>query len=228
MSAADGPTTPPETTAESEAYGVGVGRTIALTDAVVAIAMTLLVLPLVEVSGEVDTADLAGTVADLGDLLISFAVSFVVIYVFWAAHGAALRHLEHLDVDVPGLRGLNLLWLLVIAFLPFPTALVGRDLNTTSAPIYIGTMCVLSVLTSAIITVTYRAVGVPRRVGWAWLTTAVFALCAALSAVNADLGMFALLVLAVVRVAEARGERVGRRAARTLHAGARDHPHDGG
>ncbi|WP_395656800.1 TMEM175 family protein [Nocardioides sp.] len=188
--------------------GPGVGRTIALTDAVVAIAMTLLVLPLVEVTGDVDTTDLTGAVSDHGDLLVSFAVSFVVIYVFWAAHGTALRRLEDADdLEVPGWRGLNLLWLLVIAFLPFPTALVGQDLNTTTAPIYIGTMFVLSVLTSAIIVVTDRAVGGSGRGRWAWLTTAVFGACALLSAVNADLGMFALLVLAVVRVVETRAAR---------------------
>ena len=34
--------------------GPGLERTVTLTDAVVAIAMTLLVLPLVEVSGDVD------------------------------------------------------------------------------------------------------------------------------------------------------------------------------
>jgi len=32
----------------------------------------------------------------------------------------------------------------VIAFLPFPTAMIGRDLNTVSGPLYIGTMLVLS------------------------------------------------------------------------------------
>jgi len=36
-----------------------------------------------------------------------------------------------------------------------------------------------------------------------WVTTAVFGLCALLGAVNADLGLFSLLLLVVVRVAEA-------------------------
>jgi uncharacterized membrane protein len=166
--------------------------------------MTLLVLPLVEVAGEVDTADVGSLLAEHGDLLLSFAVSFVVIYVFWAAHGTALRRVEEVDVEPRGLRQLNLGWLLVIAFLPFPTAVVGRDLNTTSAPIYIGTMLALSALTSMIVNVVDRAVGPPRRGRWAWATTAVFAGCTALSVLNADLGMFALLALALVRVVEVR------------------------
>ena len=122
--------------------GPSLQRVVTLTDAVVAIAMTLLVLPLVEIAGEVDTANLRGFLVDHADVLLSFAVSFVVVHVFWAAHGSAFRRVEAADVDVPGLRQLNLGWLLVIAFLPFPTAVVGREVNTTSAPIYIGTMLV--------------------------------------------------------------------------------------
>ncbi|KRE93670.1 hypothetical protein ASG76_14650 [Nocardioides sp. Soil774] len=197
-------------TAESQVAatveGPGLVRVVTLTDAVVAIAMTLLVLPLVEVAGEVDTAHVRALLADHGDLLLSFAVSFVVIYVFWAAHGTALRRAELMDVEPRGLRQLNLGWLLVLAFLPFPTAVVGRDLNTTSAPMYIGTMLTLSALTSLIVNVVDRAVGPPRRAGWAWATTSVFAACTALSVYNADLGMFALLALAVVRIVEVRTE----------------------
>jgi TMEM175 potassium channel family protein len=182
----------------------GVGRALALTDAVVAIAMTLLVLPLVEVSGEVDTNELDDFLADHWDLFLSFAISFVVIYVFWTAHGVAFRRIENVRTEARILPLLNLWWLLLIAFLPFPTAVVGRDLNTTSAPLYIGTMTVLSALTSGIVTAIDHMVGPSPRTGWAWLTTGVFALCTLLSAANADLGMLALLSLAVVRAIEAR------------------------
>jgi uncharacterized membrane protein len=182
----------------------GVGRALALTDAVVAIAMTLLVLPLVEVAGEVDTNEPWPFLSDHGDLFLSFVISFVVIYVFWAAHGVAFRRVEDRQTEVRALHLLNLGWLLLIAFLPFPTAVVGRDLNTTSAPLYIGTMTLLSALTSGIITMIDRGVGPPKRTGWAWLTTGVFGLCALLSIANADLGMLALLLLAVVRAVETR------------------------
>jgi uncharacterized membrane protein len=182
----------------------GVGRALTLTDAVVAIAMTLLVLPLVEVSGEVDTHKFGRFLDDHWDLFLSFAISFVVIYVFWSAHGVAFRRIENGHTDARVLHLLNLWWLLLIAFLPFPTAVVGRDLNTISAPLYIGTMTVLSALTSGIVTVIDRKVGPSRRTQWAWLTTGVFGLCALLSAANADLGMLALLALALVRGTERR------------------------
>lgn len=184
--------------------GPSVERSVGLTDAVVAIAMTLLILPLVEVAGEVDTDDLGGFLADRWDLFLSFIVSFLVIYVFWSAHSTAFRRLAETADEVPALRPLNMCWLLVIAFLPFPTAVVGRDLTTTSAPFYIGSMFVLSALTSAIVVVVGRAAGPSPRARWAWVTTAVFGGCTLLSMLNPDLGMFALLLLVVVRLVEVR------------------------
>jgi uncharacterized membrane protein len=101
--------------------------------------MTLLVLPLVEVADEVDTNDVGGFLADHWDLFLSFVISSVVINVFWAAHSVAFRRIEDRDTEPRILPLFNLCWLVLIAFLPFPTAVVGRDLNTKSAPLYIGT-----------------------------------------------------------------------------------------
>jgi uncharacterized membrane protein len=207
----------------------GIERTVTLTDAVVAIAMTLLILPLVEVSGEVEAGHLGDFFRDNTNLFVSFVVSFLVIYVFWGAHGHAFARLEAAErardkswsggedqaadagpVVVPMLRQLNMWWLLVIAFLPFPTAVVGGDLTTSSAPLYIGTMTVLSLLTSGISVAVDRAVPEAVRLGaMAWLTPAVFAICTVLSSVNADLGLYALLSLVAVRVFEVRSARRG-------------------
>jgi uncharacterized membrane protein len=182
-------------------------RTITLTDAVVAIAMTLLVLPLVELVPEVNPQDVVGSLNEHQDVFISFVVSFLVIYVFWLAHERAFAVVETAGHR---LRTLNMWWLLLVAFLPFPTALVGREATTASAPIYIGTMFVLSAVTSAMIEVAHRSAAAAgsaeprplRRVALTWATTAVFVLCTLVSLVNADLGLLALLLLVVVRVAE--------------------------
>ncbi|QIM19956.1 DUF1211 domain-containing protein [Phycicoccus sp. HDW14] len=169
-----------------------------------AIAMTLLVLPLVEMSGEVEADRLSAFFTEHWDLVLSFIISFLVIYVFWAAHGSAYRRVVEADVDISALRPLNMLWLLVVAFLPFPTAVVGRELTTTSATFYIGTMFVLSGLTSAITTVVDGHLGTNGRTGWAWATTAVFAACTLLALVDPDLGLVGLLALALLRVVEVR------------------------
>ncbi|MPV49201.1 DUF1211 domain-containing protein [Pseudactinotalea sp. HY160] len=181
-----------------------------MTDAIVAIAMTLLVLPVVDVADQWDVAHPGRWFAVHGDLMLSFVLSFLVIYVFWAAHAAALRAAG--DRSTMGaVRVLTMLWLLVIAFLPFPTAVVGHELDTTSAPFYIGTMFVLSVLTSTIVTIAGHHrneddnIGSDHRLGWAWVTTAVFGACALISAVHAELGLFALLILLLLRIIEVVG-----------------------
>lgn len=189
--------------------GPGVERTITLTDAVVAIAMTLLILPLVEVVNDVDVTDLATLWAQNGELLQSFVISFLVIYAFWTAHGSLYHQL--LVAGQPAVRWLgliNMCWLLVIAFLPFPTAMIGRDLDTVSGPLYIGTMLVLSLLTLAMTVIVHRAVG--RPTGLAWLTSAVFALCLVVSLVNPHLGVYLLLLLVVTGRIEGAGARARR------------------
>lgn len=194
------------TTHERPAHGPGIARTITLTDAIVAIAMTLLILPVVDVADKVDTRHLGRWVQTQGGLLLSFAISFLVIYVFWSVHAAALRQLEASHTDVPGLRVLNMWWLLLIAFLPFPTAVVGHETDTRSAPLYIGTMLVLSALTSAIVTVADRYADQGRPIqGWA--TTSVFALCTVVSFFNADAGLYLLFLLIVLRIVESRLSR---------------------
>jgi uncharacterized membrane protein len=188
--------------------GPGIERTITLTDAVVAIAMTLLILPLVDTVSELDVENLMALWTENSELLTSFVISFVVIHAFWTGHGSLYRRLA--EAGLHGVRGLgviNLFWLLVIAFLPFPTALIGRDLNTVTAPVYIGTMLVLSVLTFAMTAVIRRAVG--DRIGLAWLTPAVFGLCTIVSMVNAQLGVYMLFLLIGAAWVEGRSEDRG-------------------
>lgn len=180
----------------SRSGGPGVERTITLTDAVVAIAMTLLILPLVDRVNDSDLTDLGALWADNGQLVQSFAISFVVIYAFWLLHGSLYHRLVVADrPDVRWLGVCNLGWLLVIAFLPFPTAMIGRDLTRVTGPLYLGTMLLLSALTLAMTVLIHRAVGLP--LGFAWLTTAVFAVCLLVSFVSPQLGLYLLLLLAV-------------------------------
>lgn len=183
------------------AEGPTLERTITLVDAVVAIAMTLLILPLVDVAQDLDLHGLAAFWTDNRTLLMTFVISFVVIFAFWNAHGSIFRRLD--EGGRPELRWLSLLnlgWLLLIAFLPFPTALIGDSVNSTTAPIYLGTLCAISALTLAMTTAVHRAVGLPT--GLAWLTTAVFALGTVISLVNASAGMYVLFALFVARPIE--------------------------
>ncbi len=200
-----------ETTPPSE--GPGVERTITLTDAVVAIAMTLLILPLVDVVNDSDLENLSALWADHGQLLQSFVISFLVIYAFWQLHGSVYHRLVVADRSkIPWLGVCNMGWLLVIAFLPFPTAMIGRDLTRVTGPLYLGTLLVLSSLTLVMTVLVHRAVGLP--LGLAWLSTAVFALCLLVSFFSPRVGLYLLLLLVVTgRIDGGHARRARRRTA---------------
>jgi uncharacterized membrane protein len=104
-------------------------RVTAFTDAAVAIALTLLVLPLVDDarSSVEEHASLSTMVRQSGDHFLAFTVSFLVIARFWRVHRRQYQALAHLD---EGLVVLNLAWLFGIVFLPVPTALLVGSQNS--------------------------------------------------------------------------------------------------
>ncbi|MGW7684389.1 TMEM175 family protein [Kribbella sp. NPDC054772] len=125
-------------------------RLILFTDAVVAIAITLLVLPLVDLVPEVraDGGDAVSVITEHRQELFTFLLSFAVIANFWLGHH---RVFEHVRAYNPLLMRLNLLWLLTIVVLPFPTEIIGAfKSDRFTAGIYVGTILVLSILQSAI------------------------------------------------------------------------------
>ena len=117
-------------------------RLVFFTDAVVAIALTLLVLPLVDLVPEASRSGLAlrdllrDNLAELG----SFLLSFLVIFRFWWAHHQLFRHVSRLN---PPLVLQNLLWMLSIVFLPWPTAIItAYDTSPLTVLLYTGTLVV--------------------------------------------------------------------------------------
>lgn len=120
----------------------GFDRLVNFGDAVVAIAITLLVLPLVDLH----TSNPGLTVGDLWRQhqfdFIAFLVSFAVIGRFWLAHHAAFEAVVAYDQF---LLVVNMGWLLTVAFLPFPTQMLSGVTNNRSAiALYIGTITVSS------------------------------------------------------------------------------------
>jgi uncharacterized membrane protein len=121
----------------------------AFVDAVVAIAMTLLILPLMEsvsdaASGHMSTAEFLDEHA--GQLL-SFGLSFLLIATFWMGH-----HRQYRDVEwVTGpLLWINVAWMATIVWLPVPTAMIGQmDSDALQAVVYIGTLIMTQVTTLA-------------------------------------------------------------------------------
>jgi uncharacterized membrane protein len=100
-------------------------RVLTFSDGMFAIAMTLLVVG-IEVPDIPDTDDVGELWNALGDLypsIISFVISFAVIGRYWLAHHQFFWLLKGMTL---GLIGVNVIYLGFIAFLPFPTALLGN------------------------------------------------------------------------------------------------------
>ena len=97
------------------------GRMEAFSDGVFAIAITLLVLEL----GVAATAhhDLLGAILDQWPAYLAYVTSFLTIGVIWLQHSTVTSVLRAGDAI---LFRINLVVLLVAAFLPFPTKLAGE------------------------------------------------------------------------------------------------------
>ncbi|HET8627376.1 MAG TPA: TMEM175 family protein [Thermomicrobiales bacterium] len=107
-------------------------RLVFFSDAVFAISITLLALDLKvpDIPGNLAAAELPGRLLDLAPSFFSYVLSFLVIGQYWMAHHGLFRYIRRWDRR---LLTLNLLLLLSITFLPFPTAVVGRYGNTRPA-----------------------------------------------------------------------------------------------
>lgn len=113
--------------------GREIERLIFFSDAVMAIAITLLVidLRLPETLEQTATAsDLRAALDALGPRFLSVGLSFMVIAVWWVGHNRLFRSLGRADGR---LVLLNFAFLGAIAFLPFPTAVIGRFVNLSPA-----------------------------------------------------------------------------------------------
>jgi uncharacterized membrane protein len=127
-------------------------RLIFFSDAVVAIALTLLALPLVDIARE--EQPLGEMFWENSGSYIAFGLSFVVIFALWRRHHRLFGQLISADNTI---MWWNALWLAAIVFLPAPTAALVpaatlpaffdpnaaisvTELEASQAPLYIGTM----------------------------------------------------------------------------------------
>lgn len=110
-------------------------RTIALSDGIFAFALTLLVLSLtVPVIGDAGSSqELVQALSERSSELISWLISFAVIGGFWMRHTSLTRRLTRVDGTFVVL---NLVFLALIALVPYPTELLGRYSNGTSFAFY--------------------------------------------------------------------------------------------
>ena len=120
---------------EVELNQLGLERLVFFSDAVYAIAITLLVidLRLPPGSGELDNTGLTKALFLMLPQFFSYILSFLVIGSFWNNHHFKFRYIRRYDRR---LITLNLLLLMTIAFIPFPTAVLGESGNATATILY--------------------------------------------------------------------------------------------
>lgn len=106
-----------------EDAGTNTERLVFFSDAVFAIAMTLLVIDL-RIPGTVGSQqELGAKLLELWPNLLGFTISFFVIGTYWRVHHRQFRYIKRYD---EALLSLNFLLLFLIALIPFTTALISN------------------------------------------------------------------------------------------------------
>ena len=106
----------------------GTGRIESFSDGVFAIALTLLVFDLAVPASSFD--DLWRGIAHEWPSYLAYLTSFITIGGLWMAHLGIFRRLQFAN---PTIMRLNLLVLMGVAFLPFPTGLMAKAIRDTNA-----------------------------------------------------------------------------------------------
>ena len=134
-------------------------RVAFFSDAVFAIAMTLLVVGIG--IPRVRHSNIGDALSDKDTEIFSFFLSFLVIGLYWLSHHRFFSKLVAVDVR---LMKINLVYLAAIAFMPFPTALVGTygDNEAVVIVLYAITLGVASLLDAVLFWHAHQA-GLLRR-----------------------------------------------------------------
>ena len=125
-------------------------RMAGFSDAIFAFAMTLLMLDIKvpDVPQGAASSELTGWILAQAPKLSVYVLSFVVIGMFWMRHHSMFRLIRRHD---SALMWLNMLFLLVISLMPFPTAILGEyGDERTAVALYSGFMLAAGMLLNLI------------------------------------------------------------------------------
>jgi uncharacterized membrane protein len=104
---------------------VNTSRLEAFSDGVFAVAITLLVLQFAV--PDVQSGKLLTKLLGQWPQLVTYVASFLTIGVVWVNHHTIFRNLRAVDRTI---QFINLVLLLTVVLVPYPTALLGRYLNS--------------------------------------------------------------------------------------------------
>ncbi len=119
---------PDQKLADAQA-GISTGRAfdrlINMSDAIVAVAMTVNVLSIVQIQRTSNSESVWELVRDHVGQVGSFCFTFLIVGVMWLAHNRILNRMRGYDSTI---FRLNLAWLLLIVILPWPSTMYGISL----------------------------------------------------------------------------------------------------
>ncbi len=127
-----------------EGFGLEFDRVAVFADAVYAIALTLIVvgIEVPTVSDPSSNDALLDALNDQMPSIVMFFIAFLVIGAYWMAHHGFVALLGQVDSRF---IALHLLYLSLIAFLPFPAAVLGQfDGNGVAVSVFAVTMAATS------------------------------------------------------------------------------------
>ncbi|MCU1527487.1 MAG: hypothetical protein JWP75_1250 [Frondihabitans sp.] len=182
---------------------LAVDRLVTFSDAVVAIAITLVALPLVDVARETSSPEEFFRTS--GYALTAAAISFFVIGTFWRDH----HYLFLRATDYPPvLLRVLLVWLAAIVFLPVATVIEVRapGENKLAYVLYIGTIFVamvsyrleeLLLFRAGHLEVTHNGEWTRREQLIEWIPATLVVIAAIVSVTLPSLGLWSLVLIAL-------------------------------
>jgi uncharacterized membrane protein len=187
-----------------------VDRLLTLSDGVVAIALTLLVLqlrvpPVSHLTDQNSASQLAAQLGKDGDQIISYLISFYVVANFWLVHHRVFTQLRGQRED---LAWLNFAFLFTITIMPFTSDLIGDyGNNPLAVDIFAVNLLLASLATQATLELGRRrglmvesADPWDRRAGLIRSVTASAVILASIGVawVNTDIAKYLWLLIALV------------------------------
>lgn len=191
----------------------GWNRLVAFSDAVVAIALTLLILPLTDAAGDTHAASAWEFLDEHSSLLTSVLISFAVIAGFWWHHHQLAENIERYDGVIVLL---HLIWLLMIVALPFATELGTAQPVRGANVLYLVVLTIAAASLAGISTWVKKhpdllVTGESRTVflseTGAWWATGLMLVALVISAIWPDSGSWPLLLLLLINPLNALATR---------------------
>jgi uncharacterized membrane protein len=184
-------------------------RIVLFSDAVFAIAITLLVIEIkIPTHFDVQAHGLAGALRGMIPLFIGYLVSFLVISLFWVGH---MKTWKHVTSVTSGMVWLNIFELLFVALMPFSTGMYSEYFGSNLAfSLYCLNLVGIALFSYWLRSVVIRREGLAGKLGAhevAWLRAQtlialfVFVACIPLAFVSpwsSRYGFIAIFVLQVV------------------------------